>query len=94
MGALKLLVVVMGVMIVAGTAVLAGVIAERLSSAGRLSATRTTELTMNEPSGTQITGMALLPDRLALRLHGGGPDRVAIIDPRTGRLLARIQLAR
>jgi hypothetical protein len=33
-------------------------------------------------------------DRLAVRLEGGGADRVVLIDPATGAVAGRISLAR
>jgi hypothetical protein len=90
MRALVIATVVMGVMIVAGTATLLVVIAQRLSAP----AAALTPTVLDEPAGTHIAGMAALSDRLALHLQGGGPDRVVLIDPRTARVLGRVGLAR
>ena len=38
---------------------------------------------------------AIVPagDRLAILLTGGGPDRVVLLDPRTGDLVGRVGLS-
>jgi hypothetical protein len=89
---LKVAVVVMGVLIVAGVAVLAVALTQRVGSlvAGGPAA----PVLLDEPAGTHIAGMSLTADRLALRLQGGGPDRVVVLDSRSGRVMARVGLAR
>jgi hypothetical protein len=83
-------VVGMGVLIVAGLATIAVVITNRMSGGpgGIASAV------LEEPAGTRIAGASLAPDRLALQLQGGGPDRVLVVDTKTGRVLGRVTLAR
>ena len=49
---------------------------------------------LDEPAGTQIVPIAALSDRLALQLQGGGPDRVVVLDMRSGREVGRAALAR
>ena len=90
MRALKTAVVIMGVLIVAGVVVLGVALTQRMSSSGAGIAS----LLLDEPAGTRIAGTSMAPDRLAVQLQGGGPDRVAVIDTRTGRVLGRIGLAR
>jgi hypothetical protein len=98
MRALKVLTIVMGVMILAGTGVLVAVIAHRVSApaSGRAPAAGTAlpALVLNEPAGTRIAGIAAVGDRLAVQLQGGGADRVVLIDPRSGAVAGRITLAR
>jgi hypothetical protein len=89
MRALKIATVVMGVLIVAGTIGLLAVLARR--GAGGLPPVVTAVL--EEPAGTRIAGIAAVQDRLAVRLQGGGTDRVVLVDPRTGALAGRISLA-
>lgn len=91
MRALKILVVVMGVMIVAGVVVMIAVIAQRLGGGGTGASVSDTVLA--EPAGTHIAGSSLGGDRLAIRLQGGGPDRVVVLDVRNGRVVARAGLA-
>ena len=95
MRALKILVVVMGVMIVAGTVTL-GVLIVRRSGGGGGEPAATTALLrqLDEPSGTTVAAIALSPDRLAIQLRGGGPDRVVLVDPRNGATVARVALTR
>ncbi len=87
---LKLAVVVMGVLIVAGLGILVTVITQR-TLAPPVSAV---PAVLDEPEGTRIAGVSALPDRLALRLQGGGPDRVVVVDLRTGHVVGRAGLAR
>ncbi len=89
MRALQAAVVFMGVLIVAGVATIAVVIVQRVSGAGQV----TPPAVLDEPPGTRIAGIAAASDRLAVQLQGGGPDRVVVLDIRTGRVLARADLA-
>jgi hypothetical protein len=94
MRALKILVVVMGVLIVVGTATLAVLIVRKVGGGGEAASTAALLRQLDEPSGTAIAAIALTPDRLAVQLRGGGPDRVVLIDPRSGATVARIVLTR
>jgi hypothetical protein len=95
MRALKVAVVVMGVLIVLGTIGLVVGIARR---SGTPVAVATWPAVMaavlDEPAGTRIAGLAAVRDRLAVQLQGGGADRVVLIDPATGAVAGRISLAR
>ncbi len=90
MRALVALTVIMGVLILAGTATVAITIVHRIGGSPR---TLTSAL-LDEPSGTRILCAAAFGDKLAITLQGGGPDRVAIVDPVSGHALAHIALAR
>jgi hypothetical protein len=90
--ALKILTVVMGLMIVVGTTVLVVVIVRRVGGDAGMSAP--ISATLDEPEGTRIVGIAAASDRLAVQLQGGGADRIVLIDPRTARVVGRVQLAR
>ena len=101
MRALKIAVVVMGVLIVVGTIGLVVGIARRSSApvappvasvAAALPASLAAVL--DEPAGTHIAGIAAVRDRLAVQLQGGGVDRVVLIDPATGAVAGHISLAR
>lgn len=94
MRALKILVVVMGVLIIAGTVTLGVVVMRRIGSGGEPASASALLRQLDEPSGTVIAAIALNPDRLVLQLRGGGPDRVLLIDPRTGATVARVALTR
>ncbi len=93
MRALKIATIVMGVLIVAGTAVL---IAGLLRRSGGLAVNgfpAVITAVLAEPAGTHIAGIAAVQDRLALQLQGGGEDRVVLVDPKTGAVAGRITLA-
>jgi len=87
---LKVAVVGMGVLIVAGVATIGVVITGRMSgNSGTIASA-----VLDEPAGTRIAGASLGPDRLAVQLQGGGPDRVVVVDTKAGRVLGRVTLAR
>jgi hypothetical protein len=94
MRALKVLVVVMGIMILVGTATLVVLIVGRVGSAHGPGGGHIASVLLDEPAGTRIAAMVGLGDRLAVQLQGGGPDRVVVIDPRSGFTAARIGLVR
>lgn len=104
--ALKIAVIVMAVLIVAGTTMLIVEVIRRVSApAGPLppgplpagpsaaGSSAVFSVTLQEPAGTRITGVAETQDRLAVQLQGGGADRVVLIDPRSGVVIGRILLA-
>jgi hypothetical protein len=92
MRALKILTIGMGVLIVAGTAVLIATVLKRSATPG--AATVPVAAVLDEPAGTRIVGIAAIQDRLAVQLQDGGPDRVMLLDARTGNVVGRISLAR
>ncbi len=95
----------MGILIVAGVAVLIVVLVQRMSSVsapiasalpvpGATSSVALPIATLDEPAGTRIVSVSAGADRVAVALGGGGPDRVVIVDTRLGRVVARVALAR
>ncbi len=87
MQALKAAVIVMGVLIVAGTVALAVAIANRLG--GRAPPPAIAGLA--EPEGSRILGIAGAGDRLAIHVSGGGQDdRIVLVDPGTHRVVGRL----
>ena len=97
MRGLKILVVAMGVLIVAGVIVLVTTIVRRMGAAASVASSTSPPLlptAIDEPAGTQIAQIAAAGDRIVLLLHGGGPDRVLVLDQHTGQVLARTGLAR
>ncbi len=86
MRGLMVAVVGMGILIVAGVTVIAVVLVGRMSSpsAPIASGAAPAVATLDEPAGTRMAGVSLGPDRVAVRLEGGGPDRVVIVDTRVG----------
>jgi hypothetical protein len=89
MRALKAVTIVMGVLIVLGTAALVVAIVGRLSGGGP-----TATVQLDEPAGTRILGIAPVRDRLAVALTGGGADRIVVLDTARGRVVGRVELAR
>jgi hypothetical protein len=87
MRALQTLVIVMGVLIVAGMATIAITLVRR-SGAPPPSMP---DLTLSEPPGTHIAAISALGPRLAVLLQGGGPDRVLIVDA-NGQVVGHISL--
>jgi hypothetical protein len=89
MGALKVLVVVMGIMLIGGFAVLVAVIGGRLSHGGPRSFATAIEI----PRGARIEAMTAGADRLVLdmTLPEGG-RRLLVIDLTTGARLGTIEL--
>jgi hypothetical protein len=96
MRALKIAVVVMGLLIVVGTVgLVVGIV--RRSAAPAVSVAPwpvSARVVLDEPVGTRIAGIVAVRDRLAVQLQGGGADRVVLIDPATGSVAGRISLAR
>ncbi len=90
MAALKAAVIVMGVLIIAGVAVIIAVLAQRALAPSAASV----QAVLDEPAGTRIASVSTAGDRLAMALQGGGPDRVVVVDLRSGRVTARAGLAR
>ncbi|HUB45774.1 MAG TPA: DUF6476 family protein [Acetobacteraceae bacterium] len=91
MRALKILTIAMGVLILAGTAVIIGVIFHRATSPA---SSAPVDLALDQPAGSRIVSIAATQDRLALQLQGGGADRVVLVDPRTGAVTGQIALSR
>ena len=90
MRGLQVAVIVMGVLIVAGVAVLGVTIARRtLGGAAHVATTL-----LDEPAGTRIVAANGAVERLVVQLSGGGTDRVVVIDLRDGQTLGRVALAR
>ena len=92
MRGLLILVTVMGVLIVAGVAVIGVTVVHRLTHI-EVPASAPSNVVLDEPPGTQIAGVSSLGDRLAVTLHGGGPDRVTVVSA-GGQIVWTIRLAR
>jgi hypothetical protein len=83
------LTVAMGVLILLGTTVLVVAIVKRSAAPPSSGAVM---VTLDEPTGTRITGVAGVADQVAVALQGGGPDRLVLVDPRSGVIAGRISL--
>jgi len=89
MRALKAAVIIMGVLIVAGTIALAVVIANRFSSRAAMPAA--IEASLNQPAGTRIVGIAGAGERVAVHVTGGGlPDRILLVETAHGRVVGTL----
>jgi hypothetical protein len=96
---LKIAVVVMGVLIIAATAVLVAAVVHRAMAPQQAAFAPAlpdsgSSVTLDEPAGTRIAGVTQAGAGLAVLLQGGGPDRVVLLDPSTGRPSLHIGLAR
>lgn len=89
MRALKILVVVMGVLIVAGTVTLVAVVVQRaggLAGGGARQA-----VALDQPAGTRIAGIAGLDQVLAVWVQRpDGSEAVLLVDPRRGRVTGEV----
>ena len=96
MRALKILVVVMGIMLVVGFAALVAVVAGRISRGGSTPATAARAFggrAIEIPRGSRIEAMTAGPDRLVLGLSlPEGGRQLLIIDMATGSRLGTIEL--
>ncbi len=87
---LMMAVVVMGVLIVAGVVTIGMVLFQRMSPGAAAIAARCS----TSPPARALPAPRWGPDRLAVQLQGGGPDRVVLVDTKAGRVLGRVSLAR
>ena len=93
MRAVKIATIAMGVLILLGTTVILVTIVKRTMS-GPAAPEKPFAAVLDEPVGTNIAGIASAGDRLAVHLHGGGADRVVLINPVSGAVVGRVGLAR
>ncbi len=90
MRALKVLVVVMGIVIIAGLAVVAVTVVKRMGGAAEKPGTFETA-TLSVPSGCRVVEMVPAGERLVLRLGEGERCRgILVVDLKTGALLGRL----
>jgi hypothetical protein len=94
MRALKIVTIVMGMLIVLGTTVVVVTVVRRTMFGQAGFPEKAFSAVLDEPAGTGIVGIASVRDRLAVQLHGGGVDRVVIIDPASGAVMGRIAVGR
>jgi hypothetical protein len=89
--ALKWLVIVMGVLIVAGTVGLVTVIVQRLNAGD--AAERIGLQHLGQPAGTRILSVAGAEGRIAVLVSRPDGERVLLLDPRRGRVLGELRAA-
>ncbi len=96
--ALKIAVIVMGVLLVGGFALVLGAIVYQASRLGQDAPARDPAVSdqgaaqVTVPQGANVTAMDLDGGRLALHLAGSNGPEVIVIDVGSGRVLARIKL--
>lgn len=87
MRALKILVVAMGVMIVAGTVALVVVLVQR---AGRGGGASLPPMSLDLPAGSRIVGIAGAEGRFAVLVQRPDGDRIVFLDARTGQPVGEV----
>ena len=89
---LKVLVIVMGLLIVAGFVVIAAEIARRMSSASAPAApTAGFARNIALPSGAQVVSVSAAGDRIAVHVKAvDGRSTLYLVDPRSGALLGTV----
>jgi hypothetical protein len=92
--AVKIATIAMGLLIVLGTTVILVTIVKRTLSGPAGLPEKAFTAVLDEPAGTNVAGIAAVHDRLAIQLHGGGPDRVVLVDPGSGAVVGRIDVGR
>ena len=104
--ALKAAIVVMGVLIVLGIIGLIAAVAYRGANRNPtiplppttvpIPGAALPDLILDEPPGTRIATISQTPDRTTILLQGPSqtPDRIIVVDTRTGQIIHRIRLAR
>jgi hypothetical protein len=94
---LKVLVIVMGLLIVAGFVVIAAEIARRMSTpnAGRSpAATASFAERIALPAGARVVSMTTAGDRLIVHVEiQGGPSFAYVVDPRNGAVVGKVEFA-
>ena len=95
MRALKVLVWVMGVLIIAASATLVVMIVQRAGKAVPAAPTGPVqEMSLGQPPGSRIAGLAPgVEGRVAVWVQRPDGDRLVILDTRSGRALGEIRLA-
>ena len=93
---LKVLVIVMGLLIVAGFVVIAAEIARRMSTpnAARSPAAAGFTERIALPAGARVVSVTAAGDRFVVHVETpGGPASAYIVDPRNGALLGTVEFA-
>lgn len=92
MKALYALVIIMGVLIIAGFGVVVAEMVKRANAPSTPTVAAPAETTLDLPSGASIAGMTAVADRLALRVTiPGAADRLYFVDPRDGHTSAIVR---
>ena len=89
---LMFVVIGLGVLLVAGLAVLVATVIMRASGSGGGKAAQAVEISLPVPRGAVVEEMVLNGNLLALQLMGVKGREVVVIDVRKGRVLRRLRL--
>lgn len=89
-GALKVLVVVMGVLIVGGTVTLGVLLVQRVGGAGG----GPWSAGLGQPEGARIAGIAAAESGIGVWVQRPDGDRVVLVDPKRGVVTGEIRLGR
>jgi len=92
MRALKALVIIMGILLLGGSATLAVLLVQRLGTHHAPASHPPAVVELALPADGAVTAIAGLGDRLALHVKAPDGDRILVIDPTSGTILETIQL--
>jgi hypothetical protein len=96
---LKIVVIVLGLLMLAGLAAIAGRVIYLASGAatqpaGPVTAMRPAELKLGLPVGAQVRAISLSGDRLAVHYEAGGAEGIAVLDLQTGATVTTVGIER
>ncbi len=104
---LVMLVITLGVLLVAGFAVMVGTIIYRITGGdsqqndaattvdtAALAARMQTEFRLGRPAGAELVGATSSGDRLTLHFRDGGSDFVLVVDLASGAVISRVEIAK
>jgi hypothetical protein len=91
---LKIAVILMGILLVGGFALVVATMVYQASRLGQEAAPALSgvETELAIPKDAEVTGLALDGDRLALHLRTAGSQELVVIDLNSGKVVARIRL--
>jgi len=96
---LKIVVIVLGLLMLAGLAAIAGRVIYLASGAatqpaGPVPAMRPSELMLVLPADAQVRAVSLSGDRLAVHYEAGGAEGIAVLDLQTGATVTTVGIER
>ncbi|MBW4023460.1 MAG: hypothetical protein HIU92_10040 [Proteobacteria bacterium] len=88
---LLIAVIAMGVLIVVVTTVVIVKLVKDIVSGPSAPVTLTTTM-LHQPAGSHIVSIAAVDGRLSVLVEGGGPDRILLVEPGSGRVAGELML--
>ena len=88
---LLIVVIAMGVLILLVTTVVVVKLVKDVVSGPPAAVTLTTSM-LRQPAGSHIVTIAAVGGRLSVLITGGGPDRILLVDPGTGKVDGQLML--